>query len=263
MVGRTYINKWKITDAPWKTSDQVEQDLIISRTLIAIFSDDYLRSHLAFRGGTALTKLYLKPPPRYSEDIDLVQIKSEPIKPIMQRIGEVIDYFDIPRNTKIAGHGAKAFYKFDSESGNRLRLKIEINCQEHFHVLPHEEINFDVANDWFSGTAKLTTYNLNELLGTKLRALYQRKKGRDLFDLYYASQVADIDINTIVPCFKEYMAQGSGLKPPTQKQFINNIKDKEQDRDFTSDMSLLLRPEIKYDQSKAFEWIIDEVASRI
>ena len=263
MVDRSYINEWKTSDAPWRTSDQVEQDLIISRTLVAIFSDDYLRAHLAFRGGTALTKLYLKPAPRYSEDIDLVQIKAEAIKPIMQRLDEVIDYFDIPRRTQVKGHGAKAFYRFESESDNRLRLKIEINCQEHFHIFPHEEVHFEVINDWFTGEAGLTTYNLNELLGTKLRALYQRKKGRDLFDLFYASQVANIDIDTIVMCFKEYMAQGSGLKPPTQKQFLMNIVNKEQDADFTSDMSLLLRPEIKYDQTKAFEWIKDEVASRL
>lgn len=263
MIPTRYITQWRKEVAPWLTSDQVEQDLIISRTLIAIFSDDYLRSHLAFRGGTSLTKLYLMPPPRYSEDIDLVQIKQEPIKPIMKRLKEVIDYFETPRNTKVAGHGAKAFYKFESESGNRLRLKIEINCKEHFHVLPHEEREYNVSNDWFSGSARLTTYNLNELLGTKVRALYQRKKGRDLFDLYYASQVAEIDIPMIVRCFKEYMDKGSGLKPPTQKQFINNISEKEQDKDFTSDMSLLLRPEIEYNQTKAFEWIKNEVASRI
>lgn len=70
----------------------VEQDLIISRALVAIFSDDFLASQLAFRGGTALHKLYLSPQPRYSEDIDLVQITAGPIKPIMYRLGEVLEF---------------------------------------------------------------------------------------------------------------------------------------------------------------------------
>ena len=39
-----------------------------------------------------------------------------------------------------------------------------------------------MENSWFSGRCELTTYALEELLGTKLRALYQRAKGRDLFD---------------------------------------------------------------------------------
>lgn len=57
-----------------------------------IFSDEFLASELAFRGGTALHKLYLAPQPRYSEDIDLVQINPGPIKPILFRLGEVLSY---------------------------------------------------------------------------------------------------------------------------------------------------------------------------
>ena len=64
----------------WVTSEMVEQDLIICLALISIFSDEFLASQLAFRGGTALHKLYLQPQPRYSEDIDLVQITPGPIK---------------------------------------------------------------------------------------------------------------------------------------------------------------------------------------
>lgn len=60
--------------------------------MVAIFSDEFLASQLAFRGGTALHKLYLSPKSRYSEDIDLVQIEAEPIKPILSRLGEVLDF---------------------------------------------------------------------------------------------------------------------------------------------------------------------------
>jgi len=48
--------------APWVSDAQVEQDLIMSRALVAIFRDEFLARHLAFRGGTALNKLYFKPP---------------------------------------------------------------------------------------------------------------------------------------------------------------------------------------------------------
>ena len=46
-----------------------------------------------------------------------------------------------------------------------------------------------MENSWFTGSAELTTYHFEELLGTKLRALYQRKKGRDLYDLYTTEPV--------------------------------------------------------------------------
>ncbi len=78
MIPRDYITEWR-TEVPWVQDFQVEQDLVISRALVDIFSHPLLSQALAFRGGTALYKLHLRPPARYSEDIDLVQINAEPI----------------------------------------------------------------------------------------------------------------------------------------------------------------------------------------
>jgi hypothetical protein len=69
----------------------VEQDLILSRVLVEIYSDEFLSSKLAFRGGTALYKLYIKPAHRYSEDIDLVQIKPEPIGPVFDALQRMLN----------------------------------------------------------------------------------------------------------------------------------------------------------------------------
>ena len=79
MIPRRYIEEWR-QDAPWPDNAQVEQDLVIERALIELFSDDLLRENLAFRGGTALHKIYLNPQVRYSEDIDLVQTKTLMLK---------------------------------------------------------------------------------------------------------------------------------------------------------------------------------------
>ena len=255
MIPKPYIAKWQ-EHAPWKEFSQIEQDLVISRTLIAIFSDDFLRENLAFRGGTALHKLYLNPAPRYSEDIDLVQIKPGPIKPIMKRLQEVITFFEEPRKTQVKGHGAKALYRFTSEYEEiRLRLKLEINCKEHFNVLEWVDFPFEVNNEWFSGKAKIKTYDINELLGTKLRALYQRSKGRDLFDLDYSRLNMELDLDQIIHCFKEYVTFATDNRPPSQKEFLLNIEEKENDPSFTGDMEALLRPEINYNQNAAFEWL--------
>jgi len=263
MIPKPYIAKWQ-EQVPWKQFYQVEQDLVISRALIEIFSDNFLRENLAFRGGTALHKLYLNPASRYSEDIDLVQIKPGPIKPIMQRIGEVITFFEEKRNTKIGGHGAKALYRFTSEyEGIRLRLKLEINCKEHFKVLDWVDFPFEVVSEWFTGSAKIKTYSINELLGTKLRALYQRSKGRDLFDLDYSRLNMKLDIDQIIKCFKEYTTFSTGNRPPSQKEFLMNIEEKEQDPNFTGDMEALLRTGIEYNQEKAFEWLKSELINKI
>ncbi|MBN1409643.1 MAG: nucleotidyl transferase AbiEii/AbiGii toxin family protein, partial [Spirochaetales bacterium] len=78
MISKDYITAWR-TYAPWVSDHQVEQDLVICRTIIEIFKVETLNQRLAFRGGTALYKLFLHPAARYSEDIDLVQITPEPI----------------------------------------------------------------------------------------------------------------------------------------------------------------------------------------
>lgn len=263
MIPKPSIAKWK-DQAPWNTNEQVEQDLIISRTLVALFSDDFLRENLAFRGGTALHKLYLKPAPRYSEDIDLVQIKEGPIKPILKRIGEVINFFEEERVVKVKANNNTLLYRFYAEYAPdiRLRLKIEINCREHFNVLEWQAFPFEVDSDWFSGKAEITTYHINELLGTKLRALYQRSKGRDLFDLHYADQHIAFDRDQLLYCYQEYMAFVVG-KPPTAKQFLLNLEEKQTNPAFTGDLEGLLRPDIEYDEKKAFEWVktlIEDIA---
>lgn len=263
MIPKPYIAEWQ-KHAPWKDFGQVEQDLIISRVLVEIFSDDFLRENLAFRGGTALHKLYLHPAPRYSEDIDLVQIKEGSIKPIMQRLGEVITFFEEDRRTKVGGHGAKAFYRFTSEYDEiRMRLKLEINCKEHFNVLDWVEFPFEIESEWFSGKAKIRTYNINELLGTKLRALYQRSKGRDLFDLDYARRNMELNIEQIIESLKMYTEFTTGNRPPSQKEFLLNIEEKENNRDFTGDMEALLRSDISYNEAAAFEWLKTELIEKI
>ena len=121
---------------PWANRRQVEQDLIICRALVEIFNDDFLSSRLAFRGGTALHKLYLSPQPRYSEDIDLVQTQPENIGETFDRLRKVLAFLGKPKVLPKRNNNTMIF-RVDSTAspGIQLRLKVEINCKEHFSVL--------------------------------------------------------------------------------------------------------------------------------
>jgi len=85
MIPRMNIIAWS-AKAPWADMRQVEQDLIISRALVELFADPMLSREVRFRGGTALRKLHLPKPLRYSEDIDLVRTAAGPIGPVLDRI---------------------------------------------------------------------------------------------------------------------------------------------------------------------------------
>jgi predicted nucleotidyltransferase component of viral defense system len=150
VIPRDYITEWR-AHAPWVQDFQVEQDLVISRALAEIFAHPLLRSSLAFRGGTALYKLYITPPPRYSEDIDLVQVNAEPIGPVMDALRATLDpWLGKPQWKQTEGRVALN-YRFGSEDTPplRLRLKVEINSREHFALFERASVPFTVSSRWY------------------------------------------------------------------------------------------------------------------
>lgn len=263
MIPRAHIIEWQ-KNAPWKTNAQVEQDLVIERALIELFSDDFIRENLAFRGGTALHKMFFKPQARYSEDIDLVQIKPGNIHPLLQQIRKRLDFLGQKRSVKANEKMNTVVYRFDTEIQPVInsRLKVEINCREHFNVFGLNKVAMKVDNSWFSGKTEINTYSLEELLGTKMRALYQRKKGRDLFDLYYALANSDVNTQQVLEAYKAYM-NFSDNKHKTSKEYLLNLDDKMNDNVFLGDMTSLLRPSIQYDINAAYALVKTELIDKI
>ncbi len=99
MIPHDFITEWR-QHASWIEDSQVEQDLVICRALVEIFSLEEAARTLAFRGGTALHKLHLAPAARYSEDIDLVQMVAGPIGPVLDALRGVLDpWLGEPRRT--------------------------------------------------------------------------------------------------------------------------------------------------------------------
>ncbi|ANW05877.1 hypothetical protein LMTR13_26535 [Bradyrhizobium icense] len=236
---------------------QVEQDLAICRALVEIFKHPVLSKALAFRGGTALYKLYITPAARYSEDIDLVQVRAEPAGAVMEALRSVLDpWLGTPRWKQTEGR-VTFVYRFASEDTPpiNMRLKVETNTREHFAVHGFKQVPFSVSSRWFEGKCDISTYELDELLGTKLRALYQRKKGRDLFDLAIALKRDGVDPERIVKTFATYMEHGG--HNITRALFEQNMHQKMTDAQFTADISPLLANEYSWDMKKA----ADEIAA--
>lgn len=222
MIEPSSVIYWR-SKAPWGNDVHVEQDLILSRALIDIFNHEGLANKLAFRGGTALQKLFYENPTRYSEDIDLVQITPGPIGPIFDGLREVLEPWLGKPNKKLGKGPATLLYRFQSAapSAVNMKLKVEINTREHFSIFDLKEVPFAVESPWYTGKTRIKTYEIEELLGTKLRALFQRRKGRDLYDLAVALRQLPIDVEKILYCFKEYM-NNMGLKV-SRAQFEQNL----------------------------------------
>lgn len=262
MIPKAFINEWR-EHAPWRIDAQVEQDLVISRALVDMYSVPELREQLAFRGGTALYKLHLLPPARYSEDIDLVQVEAKPIGETLDIVRGVLDPWLGTPQRKFKEGRVNLVYRFESEDSPplRMKLKIEINTREHFTELGLARVPFKVEGRWFAGAADVTTFDVNELMGTKLRALYQRKKGRDLFDMAYALQCDDVDPVVLLKCFDRYMTEGG--HNVTRAQFEANLHEKSERKDFRSDMDPLLRHGLSWDFDEALEVVLTEIITKL
>jgi len=175
---------------PWADSRQVEQDLIISRALVSIFSNSMLSQELRFRGGTALNKLHFPVPLRYSEDIDLVRTSSGPIGPLLDQLRTALEPWLGQARFDQSPIAPKLYFHAQAQAGGPpIRVKLEINTREIQAYDKPLALPLRVSNPWFSGEALIATFSQEEMLATKLRALLQRDKGRDLFDLAHALNV--------------------------------------------------------------------------
>ena len=217
-------------------------------------------------GGTALHKLFFNSAGRFSEDLDFVQRDNGPIGELVDAIRGCLDYWLGEPRTK-RNHGRfTLFYQFETEIEPIVtrKIKIEINTREHFNVDPYNYEIYSVENNWFSGECRVLTYSLAELLATKLRALYQRKKGRDLYDFWFVSdENIDVNIKSIIEIFKQYMKLGG--EAVSRAEFEMNLYRKKNDKVFNSDISELLSADQdeRYQPEEAYHILFNQFLNKL
>jgi predicted nucleotidyltransferase component of viral defense system len=224
--------------APWAELRQVEQDLIIARALVLLFNDSLLSKELCFRGGTALNKLHFPKPLRYSEDIDLTRTMNTASKPIWDRVHDLLNLW-LGQPEYFRSQTAPALrYTVQAEDGSgTIRLKVEINEAEIQPFDPVQTLPLKVTNPWFSGSVDIATFSTEEVLATKLRALLQRNKGRDLVDLSHALEIFQkLNAQRTVDMFVRYMKD----KPVPRWEAEKRMFEKLDRRNFLTDVHPLL-----------------------
>jgi hypothetical protein len=93
------------------------------------------------------------------------------------------------------------------------------------------------------------------MLGTKMRALFQRRRGRDLFDWYWALELANppVDPAAIIESFQHYLRQEGNIAG--RMEFVGILQSHLADRGFCSDMDQVLRSGAAYDPHRAGEYV--------
>jgi predicted nucleotidyltransferase component of viral defense system len=258
------------TVVPWSAQYQVEQDLLLCRAMTALFNDDFLSSQIAMRGGTLLHKVHLAPASRYSEDIDLVVVGDRPEDHVRRAIRRVLaDVLGLPkasvwgtltlaiRNAVQPSKVLRMTYSLPSiiEPGRMLDIVVEANVTER---KPHRavvEIPFSFPFRDQPVQTQIKGYDIHEMLGTKMRAMFQRKRGRDLFDLYWAltKSPTPVDPSAIIASFQHYMKQEGTTAG--RAEFVEILEAHLLDRGFCADMGPLLRTGITYAPQAAGKYV--------
>jgi len=250
LIPQAYLQAWS-AEAPWPDLRQVEQDLIICRALCDVFNAPALRGKIALRGGTAINKLLFRQPLRYSEDVDLVQTHAEPIGATIVAIRDALAWLG-KCNRVQAGHSMHLVFKFtpEADTDSKLKLKVEINTREHGSLLGVCHYPFRVESDWYQGKTEIASFEPEELFGTKLRALLQRRKNRDLFDLVQGLKVLALDTDKLVASFEHYLALEG--KPITRAVAEQRMLEK-LTHSLTEDIAPLLPAGVRFNEDDALD----------
>lgn len=234
MITQPALDQWR-TQVPWTAPDIVEQDLVLSRLIVEIANHPLLGDELVFRGGTCFHKVWLDRPWRYSEDLDYVRRTGGGVGRVLDALREVGDAVGFDRATTDVRRHPKIRLFSSFRSGEQMSIKIEMNTFERSPAQSITKVAYQVDNDWFTGEADVATFALEELVATKIRALYQRRKGRDLFDMWLAVEEANLAPEAIGAAFEPYRPEGW-----THRLALENLAAKLDDTRFTTDLDTLV-----------------------
>ncbi len=235
MIPRPVLAAWRKT-VPWREDRQVEQDLLLSILALAVAQHPDTAEHLVWRGGTCLHKLHLDRPRRYSEDLDYVLVGGVAHGTIASALREITTDLGLSDDRcDVTATRINLWVSAPTETGPPITIKFEVNCADADPVLDLVCLDHVVDTRWWAGKAGILTFQPAELVGTKFRALAQRRKGRDLSDIWLARRELPIADAELAQAADHYLDH-EGISPAELRARIAaHIRDPE----FCHDLNVL------------------------
>lgn len=175
----------------------VEKDYVIGWLLWGIGSDPVLRDAWVFKGGTCLKKCYIETY-RFSEDIDFTVMPSGPVEPdavlpllerVLMRVTDAsgID-FGVRPATLRARPGSEAsegrvYYRGPLNMPGAAKVKLDLSRAESVVRPTVLQSISHVFPDVLPPAASIRCYGFEELFAEKIRAMAERCRPRDLYDI--------------------------------------------------------------------------------
>jgi predicted nucleotidyltransferase component of viral defense system len=216
----------------------IEKDYVLGWLLAAIASDSDLRESWVFKGGTCLRKCYYETY-RLSEDLDFTVRSGGPEEPeqlvaIFAKISEwlreqsgvelIVDDSSFRRRQSRRGNpttqGSIA-YRGPNSPPSLPKVKIDITSDE---LLADEPTLRPIGHQYSDRPlpgAGVTCYSLVELFAEKLRALAERCRPRDLYDVVHMHRHPDlIGLAPEVKLILDRKCTHAGIDAPTLETLV-------------------------------------------
>ncbi|HEB87530.1 MAG TPA: hypothetical protein ENI68_11020 [Gammaproteobacteria bacterium] len=143
-------------------------------------------------------------------------------------------------------------FKFAPEAypETSLKLKVEINTREHESLYGIKYYPFEIDSRWCQAKTEILSFEPEELFGTKLRALLQRRKNRDLFDLHEGLKQLSMDPDKLIACFVHYLAlEGKPIsRAVAEQRMLEKLS-----RSLIQDVTPLLPASSRFNDADALE----------
>lgn len=249
------------------TSTNVEKVIRLCLILEDLNRLDEFAGKLLLKGGTAINLIVFNKLPRLSVDLDLdfaFNLSKEETSLERERINKALFTYSEDAGYKISDRSS---FVLDSKSllystttGSIDKIKLDINYHSRCHVYPpvFSDVAFPFGIDKYVRVAHL---NVIELFAGKIKALYERCKPRDIFDIFSLAQSGLLSTKEEQDCIRKcvvfYSVLGNADKPDLLKLDLSEIRKMPFQALKTQLLPMLHTKQGRFDKDRLFDVAID------
>lgn len=186
----------------------IERDYVQNWLLIHLSKMNFV-----LKGGTGIKKIYFKDY-RFSDDLDFSLVKDIDLEELHKTIKSTvvnakeesgINFIeDIKLNKNINGFEGIIYFRILSSSGSPLKTKLDMTESNKEIIIMDVQKRKLIHPYSDSCQAEIHTYALEEITAEKIRALFERTRPRDLYDVSFLVNIIDEDkiLNLLPEKFK-------------------------------------------------------------
>lgn len=241
--------------AEWSLPPEtVEKDYVLGWLLAALAEHPIVRTYWVFKGGTCLRKCFFETY-RFSEDLDFSLRPESPyttdairgvLVQVTERAAELAGIGFLPEELRVderrdklgrATFQARAYYRGPLlRPGHPQRILLDITAHEPILSEPTLATIFHPYPDALPDLL-VPTYSIEEMVAEKTRALYERTRPRDLYDVVFLieNHAPEIDLVRSRVLFGA-KCRSKGFEPPGASALYEQIRSDEELRAEWSNM---------------------------